>query len=612
MKPAASPTLRWVEIGATVLAWVVILAMIVQVLLPILVSRNTVGGHDWDQMESHRYLITKTILRFHQFPFWNPYACGGHPNWAGIESGTTIVSPWLPFYLGMSLPHALRVEVVGSALLSALGAWLLGGRFTRSPGARALVAVVFAVNGRWALQITSGHTWHLAYAWTPWVLYFYDRAVGADPRQGTPRRRDAILAGACLAMMVYAGGIYPLPQTILLVALYGTFLAARLRSIRPLVVGLVSGLFALGLSAPKLFPVLDMLRRFPRLVESTESIDLTAFFALLTAPQQDMFSRPANVGQWGWHEYGMYVGWLVVITVACGCILGRGPRESPLKWTGVVLLFLGFGAFDPHAPWTLLHQFALFRSQHVPSRWLYPALLCLAVVAVGAIEHGLQRTKMARVWFELVLVVAVAWTARDIAAVAEQPITHMFTNRLPATVDATSAFYTEIHLPAQLNFAPDYSPPSLPAEIGNFGTIDCTTFPGLNNFVRDRDGRASGLGARGRGDPLYRGEVYVAEGGGHAAVASWSPNAVTVRVTGARPATHLVLNQNWDAGWSANGSGALDWADQVAADLHGPDETIVFRYVPRYFVFALFVFVATLGGIAYAYVASRRGATERG
>src|SRR5262249_26953037 len=158
--------------------------------------------------------------------------------------------------------------------LSAVGAWLLACRFTRSPAARALVVVAFAVNGRWALQITSGHTWHLAYGWTPWVFYFYDRATGADPTRGPARRRDVVLCGACIAMMVYTGGIYPLPETIFAIAVYGVFLAVVTRSPRPLGVGLACGLLAFGLAAPKLLPVFEVLSKHPRLVDSTETLDL--------------------------------------------------------------------------------------------------------------------------------------------------------------------------------------------------------------------------------------------------------------------------------------------------------------------------------------------------
>ncbi|MDP9034635.1 MAG: hypothetical protein M3O50_07485 [Myxococcota bacterium] len=598
--------LGWVFVATTVLSWLIILGMIAFVLAPILSDASRLGGHDWDQMEAHRYLVTKTIVRFRQFPFWNPYACGGHPNWGGIESGTTIVSPWFPFYMTMSLPHAIRVEVIGSALVSAVGCWLLAGRFTRSPALRALVVVAFAVNGRWALQIASGHTWHLAYGLTPWALYYYDRAVGAYAGCNRPRRRDPVLAGACLGLMVYLGGIYPLPQTIVLIALYGVFLASVLHSFRPITAGLTTGLVALGFSAPKLFPVIDTVMRYPRLVDSNETLDLTAFVQILTSHTQDMWSRPANVGPYGWHEFGMYVGWFVVIVIVGGCWVARGTREVPLKWAGLILIVLGFGSFDPHAPWPLLHHLPIFRSQHVPTRWQYPGLLLLITVSAATMERALRRSGMGRPFLEIVCVAVVAWAARDIGEVARQPVTHMFGNPGPTFAESTGPFHTETRLPPELNFAPDYAPPSLPAEMTNIGTIDCGTFPGLNVYVpHDQSGHVPGLGAKGRGDPAYKGEVFVGEGKGVATFASWSPNAMTVQVHGARPGEHVVINQNWDPGWSANGKPALDMADTIAAELKGPDETVVFRYWPRFLNLGLAVFLATLAGLAYAYFRAR-------
>lgn len=590
----------------TWVAWAVLAAMAAYVLAPTLADRTTVGGHDWDQMESHRYLVTKTILRFHQFPFWNPYACGGHATWGGFESGTIVVSPWLPFYLALPLPLALRVEIFGSALLSMIGAWLLAGRFTRSAAVRALVVVVFAVNGRWTLQLAAGHTWHLVYGLTPWVLYFYDRASGASPLERAPRWRDTVYLGVVLAMMVYTGGIYPLPQTALLLALYGVGLAIVSRSLRPLGVGLVGGAIALGLAAPKLLPILEVLSRFPRLTDSNEFMDFMGFMLILTAPEQDM-GMPANhVSQWGWHEWGMYVGWAPFVLVTVGTILGRGVRESPLKWAGLAALVLGLGAFDPHAPWTELHKLPVFKSQHVPSRWMYPSLLLLATVTASVFERGLRRAGRARAWLEMAMLPAVAWIAHDIASVARLAMTHAFVNHMPKVAESTGAFHTEITLPRELDYASDYAPPSLPAEMANIGTIACGTFPGLNVYVRDQDGRVSGLGARGKSDPLYHGEAYIPEGLGTAEIVSFSPNVITVKVTGSQAGDHLVLNQNWDGGWRANGEPALDWSDTVATQLHAENSTVVFRYRPRFWYLGLALCGATLGAIVYASRLRRR------
>jgi hypothetical protein len=73
-------------------------------------------------------------------------------------------------------------------------------------GMVALVVVLWAVNGRWALQTASGHTWHLAYAWMPWCFASYERARRLRVQRGLGAYAGA---GACLAMLVYAGGIYP-------------------------------------------------------------------------------------------------------------------------------------------------------------------------------------------------------------------------------------------------------------------------------------------------------------------------------------------------------------------------------------------------------------------
>jgi hypothetical protein len=600
------------QLVAAIVAWLMILGTVVAVLAPTLAIPMGLGSHDWDQMEAHRYLVVKTIRRFHQFPFWNPYACGGHPNWGGFESGSTVVSPWLPFYLTMTLPHAMRVEIWGSALLSALGAWLLAGRFTSSPAARALVVVVFAVNTRWGLQVATGHTWHLAYAWTPWTLYFYDRAVGADPLRGRPRPSDFVLCAGCIATMAYTGGIYPLPQTAVAICLYAAFLSAITRSFRPaLVAGIVGGL-GFGLSAPKLLPVMDVIARYPRIAESPESIDLTAFVQILTSQDQGVGSHPARVNaSWGWHEFGMYVGWPVVCAVTLGTLLARGTRESPLKWVGLVFLVLGFGSFDPHAPWPLIHHLPIFRSQHVPSRWQYPALVILLTITAAALERWLGRAGKARAWLEVALLACVGWVAYDIGRVARQPLGSLVVP-VPSVQESTGPFHTEIHLPPELAYTVEYVPLSLSAEMANVGTIDCGTFPGLNNYIRGDRPRSPGLGARGRGDPEYKGEAYVDEGVGDATIDKWTPNEVIVSVHGARAGEHIVLNQNWDAGWSVGGRRALNLRDQVAGQLPEGSTTVVFRYRPRLWWAGVLVFAATVLGLLWARrVLTRKGSATR-
>ena len=607
------------HLASGVLAALIVLGMVAFVLKPLLLDPHGYGRQDWDQMEAHRYLVKKTLLRFHELPFWNPYACGGHPAWAGFESDSVVVAPWLPAYLTLSLPVALRVEIAVSALWGAIGAWLLASRFSRSYAACAFVVVVFAVNGRWTLQLTAGHAWHMVYAWMPWALFFFDRAVGAQPGRGPPRMRGAVWAGVCLAMMVYTGGIYPLPQTAVVLGAYAVIVAIATRSTRPLAALVVSGAVSVGLSAPKLLPTLDVMRRYGPANDSPESLTPEQLAELLTDRVQGFTTGHGGIGDSTWHEVGMYLGWAAVVAIGVGVVAGRGVRVTALKAIGLVLLAFGLGNFSPYAPWSLAHHLPVFSSQDVPYRWLYPAALLLACAAVAAFEQGMVRVGRARALLEVVALLGVAWIARDIGTVARFPLEDHLHEGPPRNPESTGPFHTETTLPKELEYQnTEWAPTALSAEIANVGVIECNTFHGLNNFgglssvVPGYDGRPTGLGARGVGDPEYHGEAYLADGVGTATISRWSPNAVEVRVDGATPGQELVVNQNWDPGWSVNGVRALDHRDTVAARITTSSQTFEFHYLPPMWWAGWTLFAATVAALVYVRrVSRRRGLSER-
>jgi hypothetical protein len=105
---------------------------------------------------------------------------------------------------------------------------------------------------------------HLQYCWLPWVLYFFHRAQ--RPRQ----LQHAVIAGAILGYMVFAGAIYPLPHAALALGLYAMLLAGFTRSWRPLAALGIAGVTGVGFGAPKLFAVLDGLSRAPDRIEGSD------------------------------------------------------------------------------------------------------------------------------------------------------------------------------------------------------------------------------------------------------------------------------------------------------------------------------------------------------
>jgi hypothetical protein len=61
----------------------------------------------------------------------------------------------------------------------------------------------------------------------------------------------------------------------------------------------------------------------------------------------------------------------------------------------------------------------------------------------------------------------------------------------------------------------------------------------------------------------------------------------------------LVLNQNWDPGWRADGESALNYHDAVATHIHAKDGEITFRYVPRFFYLGCLLLVMTVAALVW-------------
>jgi hypothetical protein len=596
---------RRLDRAAAWLGFGCVLLCVAIALRPVFHDLEAYGGHDWDEMSAHRLLTVKALLRFGQAPLWMPYACGGYSEWGNVQGASNWVSPFLPFYLLLELRHALRAELVGTLLISALGTWLFAGEFTRSVAARTFACLVFVANGRFALQAATGHLWHLQYCYLPWVFWAFERLLAERRFRALPLGIGAL----AFALMVYAGGIYPLPHAALLLGVYALGRAALEKDFWPLVALCGLGVLSVGLAAPKLFAVaLDFGER-PRLIPSTEAINLPILWQALVAPGQAVGSRPIAIPEWGWHEYGMYIGWAPALLVLLGVLWWAPRRDWALKLAGGVALLLGFGAFHPLAPWTLLHQVGLFRSQHVPTRWLYPALLLLGVTAAAAFGRSTAGLSWRRN-LDLLLLAGCLVFAVDIGREASVPLSQAFWMRARPIAEAPEFEQLE-RAPRALTYQRrDYAPEAVPAVLAGVGVLQCTMQASLNVWApKGPGGRPLGMGARGKGTSDYRGEVFTQSGVGTAKVVSFSPNEVVVDVAGARHGDRLVFNQNFDPGWRVDGHPAEPYRDTLSALLTAPSGRVTFRFWPRGLTAGLWVLVLTLAGSAALYWRRARAAT---
>ncbi len=409
---------------------------------------------------------------------------------------------------------------------------------------------------------------------------------------------------------MYGDAIYPAPHTAFVLVVYAFVIARATRSWRPVRALAVCMALAAGLSAPKLLPLWELMHRFPRYIRSEEALWPWHLPDLLTTRLGDYTAVSSwTVGMW--HEWGLYLGWPLLVALVAGVVASRGSRERALKWAGLAMIVFVIGGFHALAPWRLLHLLPVFKSEHVPSRWLYPAVLVLGCAAASGAERLLGRAGQRRAFFEALLGVGALACAIDMGLVAREPMSQSFVDPSPSIADVVTPFHVVQRLPPRADYETNlWDVASLPGVMQNVGTMECVTFAGYHETQRDMFGRMPGLGAWGEEDPDYRGEAYVAEGEGSATITSWTPNEVVVTVRGAHAGAHLVLNQNWDTGWSADGAPAIAYRDAVATTL-GPANaadgtwSVRFRYRPRTFDFGLALLIATAAGIAL--VLARRG-----
>jgi hypothetical protein len=567
---ALNPARRWRAIA--LLGVALVFARALFVFAPYFTDLSLHGIRDWDEDENFRYITVLSLTRYHELPWWHPFSCGGFPSWAHAEGANNLVSPYLPLYLAFPIQVAVRLEVVLATLSALVFTYLLAGRVTKSASLRALVAVAYAINGRWVLQIAEGHMWHLQYAWLPLVLLLFDLSLERG------KLRCALYAGIVLATIAYLGGIYPLPHAALALVLYAGILGVAQRTVRPFVSLAIAGISGIGLAAPKLLPVADLMKVYPRKIDSPEALGLGQLLYTFTDSAGTISHDPPwGTPMWGWHEYGIYVG--VWVTLAMGiAILAPSERGKPnaLRAMGIVFLLLGCGSFHPDAPWTLLHLFRPFSSHHVPSRFLMPAVLLLMLAFAALAARALDRALGKRPWLDSVLLVPVYLVAANIASVGLESSKQTFTLKAPPSIAASAQFHHVTELPYK--YDPDWhrrGQQQVLAMYANTGVIRCYGAP--EELVP---------GAIAQDDPAYRGEAYVVGGPpgsspGTARVTEWTPNTATVRYEGASPGATLVYNMNYDSSWSAGDSPAIDYKGAVASPLRSSAGEVRFRYYPR-------------------------------
>jgi len=511
----------WVAIGSAVFALCFgypILRDIFHEGIPFFaIQRNGAGviAHDWDLLMQARWVPAYTMLHYRQFPFWNPYSCGGEPMLGSPFSA--FLTPFLPLELAFGPLVGVRLEIVIHIAIAFTGAYFLARVMDISKLGATACAATFAGSSWYYLRMTIGHLGFMPFAYMPWVIAFI--YVGARRNQLTP----AALGGMLMALMLLMGGLYPFLVTASTIALLASMIGIQRRAVFPVLEVAVIGAFGLGFAAIKLFPGLAYTGVNARLQAPSEVNELRIILMALFSRAQSVGRVLAGTHQGiGFWEYGAYTG---PIFVGLGIFGAARQYRRAWPWivTAMVLLILVAGNFGAYSPWAVLHGLPFYASTHEPERWLIPFTLAAGVLCAFGVD-SLRRIAMP--WGAWITAFLIAIAVADAWAVDTRELHYVVEG--PGLSDSEAGAFRQ-------SANPDLRRAMFSSARANIGVIRCAediqTLTPVRGFAQ--------VG--------YRGEQQLL-GPGNVTLERWTPNALTFNVDAAVP-TVLVVNQNFDPGW---------------------------------------------------------------
>lgn len=373
---------------------------------PLISSGANLGILDWDVHFLYLGSFFKSIYEYGSPPFWNPWYCGGNVLWQNPQiallSPAYLLAPWL------GLPLAVKWNLALHFFIGFWGMDRLSSRVLRlrSWSARFFLSSVFAFAGGPALHMAVGHMNFVPFLYTPWIFYFFLRALDKeDPKL-------AVAAAVPSALMIYNGGFHILIMTVLglgLFVLIQTLVRRRWQGFSLLALhGLAIALF----SGPKLLPTF-LFTIDPRMLDARGQSPLRDFVSdrlmlKILADPSTAIDSPSPGFPWGWWEYGHYIGFaalsLILAAAVFTALVQRRRRVTVALGLGSLLtmLFLFYiskGDYSPQAPSHWLQLLPVFNKFRIPSRYILVSIfygLLMTGWAFARMERLLPRQRAFR------------------------------------------------------------------------------------------------------------------------------------------------------------------------------------------------------------------------
>jgi hypothetical protein len=589
--------------------------------LPLFVPIDNYGANDWDQQLFYYGSFLKSVIGYNQVPFWNPWYCGGsvlfqHPQ-IPMFSFTYFLAPFTGLLLAVKLTIAIHygLAMLGMVLL-ARKVYGLSNMFSIL-----LASACFVFASYFSLRVAVGHTFTLTVSYIPFIFLGYELYL-SQKRVGW-----LIFGGAVFALVIWSAGIYPAPLMALFLSGYAILRAIIEKDTDPLRALILLGGYAVLFSAPKLIPVADYMREYPRIAMDREYIPPAAWFDIFFGREQSIFldwtvpdierpghraHLPAPAMQWNWWEYGSYIGIPLAFLFFLSAFGTRIRSENKsfrsrhvallICWIGFFVLFVG--DFAEINPYRILKRLPVFSSMHVTGRFLFILMFISSLVLMGFLQQ-LQLKYGSRQPYSYIVMLVCILIVGDVMSVNRKPLGEAFTidsqvfERVKKGIVRGDASYQMIvDLPSYGSFSTMYAALSADVAILHGLTVQPQCYEPIHPQV---------------GYELDKPLVFSPDSGLSISNLRFTPNKITFDLE-AKTNGRVVLNQNFTRGWSVSGANSF-----VEEHQHKPlvsiapgsynDISFVFRPPSLWLGVALFLFGLLLA--SYHYQMDKRKQSNR-
>ena len=328
------------------------------------------------------------------WPLWNPWVGFGSP----LLADATLQLAYPPTWLALVLEPAVHFKAltVGHCLLAALGACALVRRLGLGWAAAGTAGAAYALSGPFLSAASLFHHFAGA-AWLPWLLFALEGLV----------RRPGLAAALPLGLVAGAQLVAGSGEMCLAGALLGTarlawhLVQGRPPGSRALVLGrsgAVAAALALALGAVQWLPTAERARDSYRAVLDPRT---NTYWSLHPGALADLLvprlatdlplSEPARQALFEGREPLLACLYLGLVPLTLGALgLALRPRLAAAPAVGA--LFLVVTALGRHTPvYGLLLGLPGFGLMRYPQKFLWPAALCVAVLAALGTEGWVSR-----------------------------------------------------------------------------------------------------------------------------------------------------------------------------------------------------------------------------